>query len=242
MIASWIMVSARFQSPSLLCVRYSPASVAETQVSSKAAFVLFGSSAMTGPYPLSRLGAAWRRNRHVGLLAGQKITVQDVEEAAAPIQANRSAAPDPRPAIADPKSEPRVPVPTVDSEPVSPKFAMCASLPATTTAEKVCALAPNACRWPCGDPRRPDFRFCGSPVAEKPYCERHRAMAYTAPRGHGVASGCRPRSQQAPVSASPLSGSALPIDVKGTRHADSRTAFVALSVQPAGAPNHRSVR
>jgi hypothetical protein len=47
-----------------------------------------------------------------------------------------------------------------------------------TTAEKVCALTPEACRWPCGDPEQPDFHFCGNPVAEKSYCERHRAMAY----------------------------------------------------------------
>ena len=66
--------------------------------------------------------------------------------------------------------------------------------PGLSTAEKVCALAPDACRWPCGDPARPDFHFCGSPVAKKPYCEHHRAMAYRAPltgSGQGAASGAR---------------------------------------------------
>src|SRR5262249_45842221 len=59
----------------------------------------------------------------------------------------------------------------------------------TTVAEKVCALTPEICHWPLGDPRDRDFCFCGPPVAEPPYCERHRAMAYLAPRtgsGHGV--------------------------------------------------------
>jgi GcrA cell cycle regulator len=47
-----------------------------------------------------------------------------------------------------------------------------------TTAEKVCALTSNACRWPCGDPGRPDFHFCAKPVVEKPYCGHHRDMAF----------------------------------------------------------------
>jgi hypothetical protein len=36
----------------------------------------------------------------------------------------------------------------------------------------------DACRWPCGDPGHLDFRFCGDPVVEKPYCDHHRAMAF----------------------------------------------------------------
>lgn len=37
-----------------------------------------------------------------------------------------------------------------------------------------------ACRWPIGDPKSPDFHFCGSPSIEgKPYCEKHCAMAYS---------------------------------------------------------------
>jgi hypothetical protein len=47
-----------------------------------------------------------------------------------------------------------------------------------TTAEKLCALPARGCRWPCGDPRHPDFHFCGNPIAKRPYCEHHRAMAY----------------------------------------------------------------
>src|SRR5262249_47553554 len=60
MIASWIMVSARFQSPSLLCVRYSPASVAEAHFLSKAALVLSGSSATARGSSAVGLGQARR--------------------------------------------------------------------------------------------------------------------------------------------------------------------------------------
>jgi len=170
------------------------------------------------------------------LLAAQKITVRDVEEAAAPSRTNGSAAPDPQPAIADPEPEPRVSAPTVDSEPAPPKSAVCAPLPADsgpTTAEKVYALAPKACRWPCGDPGHSDFYFCGDPVAEKSYCKHHHALAYMAPRtggGHGARIRLVAQwGHQWPKASCP----------KGTYHV---AAPVALSVPPAGAPNRRSIR
>jgi GcrA cell cycle regulator len=35
------------------------------------------------------------------------------------------------------------------------------------------------CRWPVGDPRSPDFRFCGCTVYESlPYCIDHARVAY----------------------------------------------------------------
>jgi hypothetical protein len=87
--------------------------------------------------------------------------------------------PDLQPAIADPESEPWVSGPTVDSEPAAPKSAAHASLStALTTAEKIVALAANACRWPHGDPQHPDFYFCSTPTAEPPYCPRHRTAAF----------------------------------------------------------------
>jgi hypothetical protein len=49
--------------------------------------------------------------------------------------------------------------------------------PGPTTAEKVWALEPNACRWPCGDPKDPGFCFCARPIAKKFYCEAHARMA-----------------------------------------------------------------
>jgi len=39
-------------------------------------------------------------------------------------------------------------------------------------------LKPNSCRWPLGDPSRPDFRYCGAHADTWPYCQAHRALAY----------------------------------------------------------------
>ena len=37
------------------------------------------------------------------------------------------------------------------------------------------------CRWPIGDPRFPEFYFCGAePVAGRPYCAVHCRLAYHA--------------------------------------------------------------
>lgn len=39
------------------------------------------------------------------------------------------------------------------------------------------------CMWPIGHPTDDDFHFCGGrPVAGKPYCEHHAALAYIKPR------------------------------------------------------------
>ncbi len=40
-------------------------------------------------------------------------------------------------------------------------------------------LSAQTCRWPIGDPKHEDFRFCGKPVHPgKPYCGEHCAVAY----------------------------------------------------------------
>ena len=152
------------------------------------------------------------------LLAAGAVTVAQIEQAAVPISArtNGSAKSEPpAPLLLEPAPEPTQAAAPADS--------------GLTIAEKVCALAPEACRWPYGDPRHPaDFHFCSSPVTRKPYCEHHRAIAYMAPRtdgGHG-----------ARIKLVAQWGRQRP---KGTHHA---VAPVALSVPPAGAPNCRSVR
>jgi GcrA cell cycle regulator len=39
------------------------------------------------------------------------------------------------------------------------------------------------CMWPIGHPTDDDFRFCGgSPIAGKPYCAHHAAVAYIRPK------------------------------------------------------------
>jgi len=39
-------------------------------------------------------------------------------------------------------------------------------------------LESQDCRWPIGEPRHPDFHFCGAPqLPGHPYCERHWRIA-----------------------------------------------------------------
>ena len=136
------------------------------------------------------------------LLAAGVVTIAQVEQATVPVPARTNGGAKPGP-----------PAPLlVEPAPEQSALAPALANSSLTTAEKVCALTPEACRWPYGDPRHPDFHFCGNPVAEKPYCERHRALA---------------------------SCTAVPAISKGAHHA---AAPVALSVPPAGAPNRRSVR
>jgi GcrA cell cycle regulator len=42
-------------------------------------------------------------------------------------------------------------------------------------------LGDAQCRWPLGDPGKPDFGFCGdAAVGGKPYCTRHHRLAHKA--------------------------------------------------------------
>ena len=44
-------------------------------------------------------------------------------------------------------------------------------------------LTERMCKWPIGDPKKPDFHFCGKAVdVAVTYCPKHRAKAYTAAR------------------------------------------------------------
>ena len=106
-----------------------------------------------------------------------------------------------------------------EPKPPAPLLVEPARAEAATVAQKVYALEPGTCRWPLGDPQRPDFRFCGSPTVAPPYCNEHRIAAHmTAPVG-----------SQKPSSLAawpPRTGSRRPShDVDG-----SRAAPVALSV------------
>jgi GcrA cell cycle regulator len=55
------------------------------------------------------------------------------------------------------------------------------------------------CAWPIGDPRDPDFNFCGRPVARPglPYCAAHMARAYRKASVH-------PRLQKSALSGTQL--------------------------------------
>jgi hypothetical protein len=120
------------------------------------------------------------------LMACGAVSIDEVERAAVAIPARTNG---------DAKPEPPAPLPGApapEQSAAAPTEAVALADPGLSTAEKVAGLAQGTCRWPCGDPAHPDFHFCGSSVARKPYCERHRAMAYAAPltgSGHGTRRG-----------------------------------------------------
>src|SRR5262245_40948027 len=90
------------------------------------------------------------------LLAAGAVTVAQVERAAVPVptRTNGGAKPEPPvPLLVEPAPAPAT---LVRAE------AATLADSGLTTAEKVIALAPEACRWPYGDPGRSDFHFCGA--------------------------------------------------------------------------------
>jgi hypothetical protein len=66
-------------------------------------------------------------------------------------------------------------------------------------------LEASDCRWPIGEPRHPDFHFCGKPHAEgRPYCEHHWSMAFLPPRPRHQ----RPGAAEPPVALPPATAKA----------------------------------
>jgi len=67
--------------------------------------------------------------------------------------------------------------------PLAPRPAPVAPIEAEETVRGHAPSTPRrrglACCWPLGDPGTKQFRFCGAdPVANKPYCSEHAALAY----------------------------------------------------------------
>ncbi|MDP2207089.1 MAG: GcrA family cell cycle regulator [Alphaproteobacteria bacterium] len=63
-------------------------------------------------------------------------------------------------------------------------------------------LTERMCKWPIGDPREPDFTFCGRGIrVGTPYCPDHAAMAYqTSSRSRGTALNAAARQKAAAAS------------------------------------------
>jgi GcrA cell cycle regulator len=60
---------------------------------------------------------------------------------------------------------------------IPPAKIQCDALGGVTILE----LRDRHCRWPMGDPSKPEFRFCGKRKAGKTYCAGHAAIAYIPP-------------------------------------------------------------
>jgi len=148
----------------------------------------------------------------VNLLAAGVITVSQAE-AAAPV-----------PALTNGSTKDEPPAEPASDQSASACTEVGALADLSPAAAAVVTLDARSCRFPLGNPQDRDFCFCNDPVIAPPYCTRHRAMAYLAPRtgsGHGfrvgfVAHRRQPRPQQAPAPASPSSASAF--STTGTAH------------------------
>ncbi len=86
----------------------------------------------------------------------------------------RAATPPPeRPPLPGPVSLPRKPQPRAIAMPVSPDLPLLTSRPVTLGELHSCH-----CRWPLGDPRAVEFRYCGAPKEpERSYCTVHARMS-----------------------------------------------------------------
>src|SRR5262245_44397070 len=109
------------------------------------------------------------------LMAMGAVTIAQVEQAAVLIAARTKGGA---------KRESLAPLPVAPAPEQSALARAEAVTPANsnlTVAEKVLALAPRACRWPCGNLEHPDFHFCGSSsVKGSSYCEHHHVLAHMA--------------------------------------------------------------
>jgi len=59
--------------------------------------------------------------------------------------------------------------------------------PSAVYAAAALAILPDgACRWPVGDPSKPDFAFCAAPrFGRASYCQHHLAKAFEPEARHG---------------------------------------------------------
>jgi GcrA cell cycle regulator len=85
------------------------------------------------------------------------------------------------PVRATPIIAPTPPALELDAEPATATVALVDDDMGVPVSERVTImdLRESMCRWPMGDPTKPDFRFCGARSATGlPYCSHHSRIAY----------------------------------------------------------------
>lgn len=108
---------------------------------------------------------------------------------ARPSPIRRDAVPRPAPVPRAPRPVPaarQAPPPMLRAAPVAPAPVVAAA-PVAPVVRAFPAPRPRfgsrSCCWPIGEPGTSGFRFCGGePMAGKPYCTEHAALAYVKPR------------------------------------------------------------
>ncbi|GGJ39996.1 GcrA family cell cycle regulator [Neoroseomonas lacus] len=108
---------------------------------------------------------------------------------ARPSPIRRDAVPRPAPVPRAPRPMPvarQLPPPMLRAAPVA-VAPVVAAVPAAPVVRAFPAARPRfgsrSCCWPIGEPGTSGFSFCGGePMAGKPYCTEHAALAYVKPR------------------------------------------------------------
>jgi GcrA cell cycle regulator len=109
----------------------------------------------------------------LGLSGRGKAKSASPQRAKKPSRTPSAPAPIPQPTATGPialASSPRAPQPVVEADDV-----------VVPMSERVTImdLRESMCRWPMGDPTKPEFRFCGArSVTGLPYCTHHARIAY----------------------------------------------------------------
>lgn len=71
---------------------------------------------------------------------------------------------------------------TVKQPPLLKRVTIAATLPAPRDAKSFEDIQHRECKYPFGDPRGENFRYCGNPVERASYCHQHYQLCYTPPR------------------------------------------------------------
>lgn len=105
-----------------------------------------------------------------------------------PIRRDAAPRPAPVPRAPRPMSVARAaPPPMLRPAPAVPPAPVVSAAPPAPVLRAFPAARPRmgsrSCCWPIGEPGTSGFRFCGGdPMAGKPYCTEHAALAYVKPR------------------------------------------------------------
>ena len=118
---------------------------------------------------IHRLGLTRKNAAASGEAAPNPVSVKSDAVAAVAAHEPQAAPCEPPPPIQEaPPSPPPTPEPAVE--------------PDALAGHPVMQLKERSCRWPIGDPQKPDFRFCcAERLGSFPYCAEHAEISYMAP-------------------------------------------------------------
>ena len=132
----------------------------------------------------AEIGGGITRNAVIGKVHRLGLSGRGKAKAAPPqrprktTQAPSAPAPDAPAPRSSPVLAPVPPALAVEPQPVAMTVADEVGVPLSERVT-IMDLREAMCRWPMGDPTKPDFRFCGArSVAGLPYCTHHARVAY----------------------------------------------------------------